>query len=170
MTGNPPSAWHTTSADESNARLQRPLPIEFSITVATGYQDLLTAELPGQGDCGRSKVRSLFRRPPAASAGACPLCQRSPNQPMLMAPAEVHTKSLVKARRRVEHRSRPGSSKLDLARVEAQSPKFLPNLPEKLVEDRSQRGRSKRESKPKVRVEARSACRNRILTLMSKQC
>ena len=114
MTGNPPSAWHTTSADESNARLQRPLPIEFSITVATGYQDLLTAELPGQGDCGRSKVRSLFRRPPAASAGACPLCQRSPNQPMLMAPAEVHTKSLVKARRRVEDRSRPGSSKLVL--------------------------------------------------------
>ena len=89
LTRNPASARHAATADQSNALLQRQLPTKFNITVATVYQGITTAELPGQGGCWRLPVHARFRRPPETSAGACPLCLRRLNQPMLMAPSEA---------------------------------------------------------------------------------
>ena len=50
----------------------------------------MTAELPGQGGCKRFPVHARIRRPPAASAGARPRCQRRPDQPKLLVTAEAH--------------------------------------------------------------------------------
>ena len=150
LTWNPASALHAASADldQSNALLQRPLPTKFSITVTTVYTQRYNRSHWQQSclllaGCGRLSVHARFRRSPAASAGASPLCWRSPNKPMLMTPAEARreAQSTRQARRR-----RPKQSKT--LKLEVQ--KSPPNL------NRS----PKCSSRTKEQIEARSACQS----------
>ena len=143
--------------------------------VAYRVQHYCSYRLPGFIDSRAARARRLWeiKSPLPVQAPASGQCRRLPTVSAQPQPADADGTSRSAheiPRQSPKARRRPKQAWKLKARVEPQGPKFLPNWPEKLVEDQSKRGRPKRESKPKVRVEARSACRNRILTLMSKQC
>ena len=111
---------------------------KFSITVTTVYTQrynrihwlqswLLLA------CCRRLPVHARFRRSPAASAGACPLCWRRPNKPMLMIPAEARREAQST---RQAQRRRPKQSKT--LKLEVQNP------PQTWIEAQSARQGQKR--------------------------
>ena len=88
LTRNPASALHAASADQSNALrlLQRQLPTQSNITVATEYKGIT-----GLIDCRTALARLLqeVARPLPVQAPASDQCRRPPAVPVPPQPANA---------------------------------------------------------------------------------
>ena len=105
------------------------------------------------GCCGRLPARALFRRSPAASAGARPRCWRPPA--MLAPPQPTDADGTRRSAQGSPKHASSSTAKTEAVEdLEARSPKFPRNL------NRSPKC-FKDQSKPEARIEARNARRSR---------
>ena len=158
MTRNPASARHAASADQLNALLQSLLPTKFSISVATVY----IPRIHWQQSCPGKAATGGY--PSASSSGARCWCQpavQAPPQPAIAdgihRNAQGSSKYATKPKGEDRSSRRPWSLKTEISLKLELKPK---------VQDQSKRGSPKRESKPEVIIEAGSARRSRISTIM----